>query len=77
MGKLKGKPIWTFHGNEIREYKVLGVTYKPVKKQRVAGRTMVEYFLEKYNIRLEKLDWPCFITSENLIPAELSFIDKT
>jgi hypothetical protein len=77
MKSIIGQIIWTFHTGRVLEYRIVGLTSLPLRSLKVGEDSMMDYYRNKYDIRLDFEDLPCFYCEcSNVIPPELAFFDK-
>jgi hypothetical protein len=71
-----GRYVQTRHTKQVRTYKVVGVTDKPVSALNVHTSTMFKYYQDKHRIELKRLDLPAFeCENSNTIPIELCYLE--
>jgi hypothetical protein len=76
MRSFIGRTIRTRHSGRDLEYRISDVTPLPLRRLKVHRDAMTDYFRVRYGIRLQLLDYPCFVSEcTNVIPLELAFVD--
>lgn len=75
---LRGVRVETNHQqDQIRRYKITGITPIPMSQlifpvdERGTRMTVVQYFMERYNYRLQYTSWPCLQSGSDSRPVYL------
>jgi hypothetical protein len=69
-----GRTVWARRGGF--DYKIIGISKKPLKKIRFRKNGMVEYYKKRYNEDLKCLNYPVFKCTDAMkIPPELAHVE--